>query len=197
MTDSTKKARFELLAMPHMDAAYNLARWLTGNTHDAEDITQEAFMRAFRFFDGFRGEDPRTWLLKIVRNTYYTYVRRQRGEGGSTEFDEELHSLPEGDAAEAMARVDANPESIFARAEDVKVLDKAIAELPVEYREALVLRELEDLSYREIALALEVPIGTVMSRLARARRLVLDNFNRRSGGNDGLQRNDGAVRRIR
>ena len=198
MTDPTTKARFELLAMPHMDAAFNLARWLTGNTHDAEDVVQEAFMRAFRFFDSFRGEDARTWLLKIVRNTYYTQLRRERAQPGSTEFDEEFHSLAEDDATlPAMGRADANPEAALARMEDLRLVDRALAELPVEYREALVLRELEDLSYKEIAAALNVPMGTVMSRLTRARRLLLEIFNRMSGGNNGLQTSSGTVRRIR
>ena len=198
MTDPTTKARFELLAMPHMDAAFNLARWLTGNTHDAEDVVQEAFLRAFRFFDSFRGEDARTWLLKIVRNTYYTQLRRERAQPGSTEFDEEFHSLAEDDATlPAMGRADANPEAALARMEDLRLVDRALAELPVEYREALVLRELEDLSYKEIAAALNVPMGTVMSRLTRARRLLLEIFNRMSGGNNGLQTSSGTVRRIR
>ena len=198
MTDPTTKARFEQLALPHLDAAYNLARWLTGNTHDAEDVVQEAFLRAFRFFASFRGDDPRTWLLRIVRNTYYTQLRRERAQPGSTEFDEEFHSFADDDATlPSMGRADANPEAAYARMEDMRLVDRALGELPVEYREALVLRELEDLSYKEIAAALNVPMGTVMSRLTRARRLLLETFNRMSGGNDGLQTSRATVRRIR
>jgi len=107
---------------------------------------------------------------------------------GPAEFDEELHSLGGDDALPAMGRVDANPESIVARAEDVRLLDRALAALPVEFREALVLRELEDLSYKEIAAALDIPIGTVMSRLARARRLLLDSFRTLTGESHGMQR---------
>jgi RNA polymerase sigma factor (sigma-70 family) len=197
VTDSNHEARFKQVAMPHLDAAYNLARWLTGNSEDAEDVTQEAFLRAFKFFDGFRGEDARTWLLKIVRNTYYTQWRRARLRDESTEFDEDLHSLGDDDAPGAMGRLDANPESIVSRGEDIRMLDRALEELPVEYREALVLREIEDLSYKEIAAAMEVPIGTVMSRIARGRRLLLESFKRLGGENHGLQRSQSPASRIR
>src|ERR1051325_4852593 len=104
VSESTKETRFHQLAMPHMDAAYNLARWLTGNQHDAEDVTQEAFLRAFRFFDGFRGEDARTWLLRIVRNTYYTQWRQARSSSGSTVFDEDIHSFKEDESLPAFGR---------------------------------------------------------------------------------------------
>jgi RNA polymerase sigma-70 factor, ECF subfamily len=180
MSDS-RKQRFQHVALPHLDAAYSLARWLTGNSHDAEDITQEAFMRAFRFFDSFRGEDPRSWLLKIVRNTYYSHWRRSRGRDEPTEFDEALHSLGEIAYLPATSRADSDPESIHSRAQDMKLLHTALEGLPADYREALVLREIEDLSYKQIAAALDVPIGTVMSRIARARRLLLEAFNRLGG----------------
>ena len=174
--------RFRQVVMPHMDAAFNLARWLTGNGHDAEDVTQEAFLRAFKFFDGFRGEDARTWLLKIVRNTFYTQWRRARGRDESTAFDEELHSLNDGDESFPMAAgANDDPESVLTRTQDIKLLDRALAEIPTEYREALVLREIEDLSYKQIASAIDVPIGTVMSRLARGRRLLLQEFRRLGG----------------
>src|SRR5690348_6388154 len=169
--------------MPHMDAAYNLARWLSGNVHDAEDVTQEAFLRAYKFFEGFRGDDGRTWLLKIVRNTFYTQWRRSRGRDESTEFDEDVHSVADdAEAAPMSASASDDPESVLSRTQDIRLLDRALEAIPCEYREALVLREIEDLSYKQIASALDVPIGTVMSRLARGRRLLLREFRRLGGG---------------
>jgi RNA polymerase sigma-70 factor, ECF subfamily len=181
VTKTDPALRFQQLVMPHMDAAYNLARWLAGNAHDAEDITQEAFLRAFKFFDSLRGDDAKMWLLKIVRNTFYSQWRRARGRDESTEFDEQIHSLGDGDGIAGAGRADDNPEAILARGEDMRLLDRALDEIPVEYREALVLREIEDLSYKEIAAAMEVPIGTVMSRIARGRRLLLRTFHRLNG----------------
>ena len=163
MDTATHSRKFEQAVMPHMDAAFNLARWLCGNSHDAEDIAQEAALRAFRFFESFRGDDARAWLLRIVRNTYYSAWRRHRAHDVSTEFDEEVHSV--GDVRD-------DPESIHLRGQEIRRLDAALAALPTEYREAIVLRELEDLSYKEIAAVLDVPIGTVMSRISRARRLL-------------------------
>ena len=146
--------------MPHLDAAYNLARWLTRNDHDAEDLVQEAYLRAYKFFDRFRGEHGRPWLLAVVRNTCYTWLQRHRGHAPAAEFDERIHSTD----AEAL-----NPETLALRQEDVELLRRALEELPVELREVLVLGELEGLSYKEIAGIAGVPLGTVMSRLARAR----------------------------
>ncbi len=180
MNEDQPTASFEQVAMPHLDAAYNLARWLAGNDHDAEDVTQEAMLRALRFFDGFRGGDARTWLLTIVRNTYYSHWRRARGRDEATEFDEELHSM--GDDALRFAAHGANPEHIHARTQDVKLLDRALGEIAAEYREALVLREIEDLSYQEISDVLAVPMGTVMSRISRGRRLLREAFERLSAG---------------
>jgi RNA polymerase sigma-70 factor (ECF subfamily) len=197
MTDSDQAARFQKMALPHMDAAYNLARWLTGNIQEAEDVTQEAFLRAYKFFGSFRGEDARTWLLAIVRNVFYTQWRRTKSAGSSTEFDEEMHSFSDDESLPEMGRSDTNPESILSRHDDMRLLDQALQALPVEYREAIVLRELEDLSYKEIAATLEIPIGTVMSRLARARRLLLDSFKRLSKGNHELQPSQNPVVRIR
>ena len=188
MTDSDSAARFQQVVLPYMDAAYNLARWLTGSTEEAEDVTQEAFLRAFKFFDTFRGDDARTWLLAIVRNVFYTQWRRARTAGPTTEFDEDMHSFADDEALPEMGRANTNPESIVSRQDDIRLLDQALAMLPAEYREALVLREVEDLSYKEIAAALGVPIGTVMSRLARARRLMLESFNRLTRGNHESQR---------
>lgn len=158
-----------------MDAAYNLARWLCGNAEDAEDIVQEAYLRALRFSSGFRDGEPRAWLLTIVRNTYYSEYRKRRGMP-SVSYDEELHAIDSDDPPPTMGAVAADPEAILSRMEDARLLQRALEDLAPNFREALVLREIEDLSYKEMAAVLEVPIGTVMSRLARARRLLLDRF---------------------
>jgi len=146
--------------MPCLDAAHNLARWLTRNDHDAEDLVQEAMLRAFRYFESFRGERGRQWLLTIVRSTFYTRLEKNRGN--------ELHEPMNGEALE-IASYEAGPEEMAQRHETALVLRNAIEELPLEFREVLVLREFEGCSYREIADTVNVPIGTVMSRLARAR----------------------------
>jgi RNA polymerase sigma-70 factor (ECF subfamily) len=158
--DDSRLARFEQAILPHLDAAYNLARWLTRRDQDAEDVVQEAYLRAFQFFGSFRGGDGRTWLLTIVRNTCYTWLRKNRVTEQSASFEEEKHSP---------AFADSNPEAILLRAEDAEMLRKTLGELPAEYREVLVLRELEELSYKELAQVTGMPIGTVMSRLARGR----------------------------
>ena len=144
--------------MPHLDAAYNLAHWLIRNASDAEDVVQEAFLRAFKFFDGFHGGNSRAWLLAIVRNVTYDWLRTNSRNGELVEFDEELHAPEESDF-----------ESQELRAEQQQVVRQAIQELPVGYREVTILRELEGVSYKEIAEIVRVPVGTVMSRLARAR----------------------------
>ncbi|MDB6028031.1 MAG: polymerase subunit sigma [Verrucomicrobiales bacterium] len=158
MEEKDKLARFEQCMMPHMDAAYNLARWLTGNEPDAQDVVQQAFLRAFKFFGGFRGGDSRSWLLRIVRNSFYDWVGKQRPL--DTSFDEDLHGI----ATESPA-----PDAALLEKADKQLVHEAIGQLPAEYREVLVMRELEDLSYKEIADVADLPIGTVMSRLARAR----------------------------
>ena len=152
---------FEQTILPHLDAAYNLARWLTGNERDAEDVTQEACLRAFKFFDGFRGGDARAWLLTIVRRTTWSWLQSNRRHEEAVEFDEELHGGQD---------FSANPEETLARAGDAEAVRQAIAALPAVFREVLVLRELEGCSYKEIADIAGVPIGTVMSRITRARR---------------------------
>jgi RNA polymerase sigma-70 factor (ECF subfamily) len=157
--EDSKQARFEELIMPHLDAAYNLARWLTRNEHDAEDVVQDAFLRAFKFFDGFHGSNSRSWLLSIVRNATFDWLKRNRKSELTAVFDEELHSQ---DAAEQAG-------SSLAGA-DQEMVRKSIEELPVEFREVTILRELEGMSYKEIAEITGAPIGTVMSRLARARK---------------------------
>jgi RNA polymerase sigma-70 factor (ECF subfamily) len=160
---------FEELVLPHLDAAYNLARWLTRNTHDADDVVQEAYLRAFRFFGGFHGGDARTWLLKIVRNTCYTWLHKNRVQQTAAPFDEQVHT----DIAESR-----NPETLLLRKAAGQSLNRALEELPTAFREVLVLLEVEGLSYKEIAEVLGIPIGTVMSRLARARRRLRESLSR-------------------
>lgn len=153
-------ARFEQVVLPHLDSAYNLARWLTGNDHDAEDVVQEAYLRAVKFFDGFRGGDARPWLLTVVRHACYDWLDRNRSHQPLAVFDEELHSN-QGDSLD--------PAQLLLRQQDCEMLRDALGELPVEFREVLVLRELEGLSYKDIGTVTNLPPGTIMSRLARAR----------------------------
>jgi len=159
-------ARFESLAMPHLNAAYNLARWLTHNDHDAEDVVHESVIRAMRYIGSFRGESARAWLLQIVRNTTFSWLRENRS-ADVVALDDNDDSLQQVAAPSAE-----EPPALAMRNADRRQINDAIAALPVVYREALVLRELEDLSYAEIARIADVPIGTVMSRLARARALM-------------------------
>jgi RNA polymerase sigma-70 factor (ECF subfamily) len=154
---------FERTVLPHLDAAYNLARWLAGNDHDAQDVAQEASLRAFRFLGSFRGENARAWLLSIVRNTFYTWLRKNRPPEKTVEINDETLDIEDASANAGTV----NPQ--FADADAVR---RVIAELPVEFREIVILREMEGFSYKEIADLAEVPIGTVMSRLARARKLL-------------------------
>jgi RNA polymerase sigma-70 factor (ECF subfamily) len=160
LSEPSKRSRFEATVLPHLDAAYNLARWLTRDGHDAEDVVQEAFCRAFQFFDGYRGGDARAWLLQVVRRTCYTWLARERGREPTLSYDDELH----GEASEAL-----NPEKLVLRRADQEMLREAVEALPLPFREVIVLRELEGLSYQEIAAVAGIPVGTVMSRLARAR----------------------------
>jgi RNA polymerase sigma-70 factor (ECF subfamily) len=154
---------FEETVLPYLDAAYNLARWLAGNDHDAQDVTQEASLRAFKYFGGFRGENPRAWLLTIVRNTFYNWLQKNRPPEIFGELDEE---------ALAVEDASTNVETINLRQADAESVRRAIEKLPVEFREMIILREMEGFSYKEIADLSDVPIGTVMSRLARARKLL-------------------------
>jgi RNA polymerase sigma-70 factor (ECF subfamily) len=156
----------------HLDAAYNLARWLMRNEHDAEDVVQEAYLKAFRHLAGFRGDDGRAWLLAIVRNTCYDRLK-QSGVQNHSAFDEGIPS--DGQSA-------ANPEASLLKQEKAKLLREALGALPAEYREVLVLRELEELSYVEIAKVTKIPIGTVMSRLSRARKQLQESFLHRAPG---------------
>jgi len=167
--------RFEQCALPHLDAAFNLARWLVGNDSDAQDVVQEAFLRALKYFDSFHGTDARGWLLTVVRNTSYTWLRENRIEDLTVSMDEDGFDSMQS-AHEALSEANGfgisapNPETQFIQQADDDLLRLAIAQLPVEFREAMVLRELEDLSYKQIAAITGVPVGTVMSRLARARK---------------------------
>lgn len=147
--------------MPHLDAAYNLARWLTRNEADAEDVVQEAYLRAFKFFGGFHGSDGRSWLLAIVRNTSYTWLQNNRFPELTVLVDDELHQVESKDL---------NPDALLQQSANRQMVKQALEELPVEFREVLVLRELEEMSYKQIASITELPIGTVMSRLARGRK---------------------------
>jgi RNA polymerase sigma-70 factor (ECF subfamily) len=160
MTGQNSSGTFEQAALPHLDAAYNLAFWLTRNEQDAEDVVQEAFLRAFRFYAGFRGGDARVWLLKIVRNTCYTWLHENRPLQHAAEFDEAL-SLPDSHIP--------NPEQAVLQNDTRALLRKALEKLPPDYREVLILRELEGMSYKEIAGVTGIPAGTVMSSLYRGR----------------------------
>ena len=161
MEAQNKLASFEEAVLPHLDAAYNLARWLTHNATDAEDVVQEAYLRAFRFFGGFHGADGRSWLLAIVRNTCYTWLQHNRSPELSIPLDDELREIESKDL---------NPEALLLQSADTLMVRQALTDLPVEFREVLVLRELEEMSYREIASITDLPLGTVMSRLARGRK---------------------------
>ena len=153
------RSEFEEVFLPHLDAAYNLARWLTRDPTDADDVVQESFMRAFRFFNGFHGGDSRAWLLKIVRNTCYTWLRKNRPSEIVYELDEDRHESVTGD-----------PEAVLQENIDKQFLRKLLDKLPPAHREIIVLRDLEGLSYKEISSVTDLPLGTVMSRLARARK---------------------------
>jgi RNA polymerase sigma-70 factor (ECF subfamily) len=147
--------------LPHLDSAYNLARWLVQNAHGAEDVAQEAYLRALRYFDSFHGGDARAWLLTIVRNTGYRWLQDNRARQATTDFDEQFHSG---------GIEDASPETFLIQNANHELVEQALRNLPVRLREVLVLRELQDLSYKEISGVIGVPMGTVMSRLSRARQ---------------------------
>jgi RNA polymerase sigma-70 factor (ECF subfamily) len=157
--DSQDRARFEQVVLPHLDAAFNLSRWLLRSRADSEDVAQEALLRAFRFFRGFNGGDARAWLLQIVRNTCYTWLEKNRQVELMTEFDEDLHQ-----------QSSTTPEALAIAGDNRERLARALETLPVRFREVIILRELEGCSYKEIAAITSVPIGTVMSALARARQ---------------------------
>jgi len=166
VTESDDLRRFEVLVLPHLDAAYNLARWLTRNDQDAQDVVQDASMRAMRYFGGFRGDQARPWWLQIVRHTCYAWLKENRpAEVVAFDDDEDAWRELAAPAAD-------EPHAIAVRNADRAQINQAIAALPIAYREVLVLRELEDLPYKDIARIADIPVGTVMSRLARARGLL-------------------------
>ena len=163
--NQAQRLRFQALVLPHLDDAVNLAWWLAGNRADAEDIVQEAVLRAFKYFDRFSGDKPRPWLLAIVRNTCSSWMVKNRPR----------HLTLVGEPQEAVgpeAETAPSPEQQSERRELGREIDRAVAALPPDFREAILLREVEDLSYKEIAAVLDIPIGTVMSRIARARKLL-------------------------
>lgn len=166
-TDARADAtRFEQVVLPHLNAAFNLARWLVRNPHDAEDIVQEAYLRAFKFWGGYEGGDARAWLLKIVRNASYSFLEKNRPAELAEEFDERLH-IADADVPTI--------EATLVQSAENKMLRAALEALPVNFRETVILRELEGLSYKEIAAVMEVPIGTVMSSLARGRLMLRES----------------------
>lgn len=172
MPEPSSANRFEEVALRHLPAAYNLARWLVRNEQDAEDVVQEAYLRAYKFFSGYRGGESRTWLLTIVRNTSYSWLQRNRAR----ELNEPLD-----DAQEDLISDFADPEIRLVQDADVQMVRAALAEMPLEFREVLVMRELEELSYKEIAAIADLPIGTVMSRLARGRKRLHSLLTTRMG----------------
>ena len=171
--DTPKLALFEETIAPHLDAAYNLARWLTRNDQDAEDVVQEASLRAFRYFDGFKGGDGKAWLLAVVRNTCRTWNRRWKGSAAMVAFDERTHGRD---------RAEVDAESKLLQEAELAPLRDCLETLAPEYREVLVLRELEELCYKDIAKVVGVPVGTVMSRLSRGRSRLADCITARVKG---------------
>jgi RNA polymerase sigma-70 factor (ECF subfamily) len=167
----SRHSEFSRSVMPHLDAAYNLARWLTRNDHDAEDVVQEAMVRAYRFFESLREADARPWLLAIVRNTGYTWLQKNR-PADVVPIDDASTLASDVVTIGHMSPMESNPEVIVLQSANRKLVNQALEDLPVGYREVLVMRELEDLSYKEIASVAGIPIGTVMSRLSRGRDLL-------------------------
>ena len=177
MDEQSRARRFEQIFVAHLDAAYNFARWLTRDERNAEDVVQEACLRAFKSLDTFHGDSGRAWLLAIVRNTYFTWYTKNKAEAVNVPFDEDGtiaggHELADLDGS--IGSID----RILQQRDARRLVNAALDQLPEEFREVIVLRELEDLSYKEIAAIARVPLGTVMSRLARARKLMLQHLQR-------------------
>jgi RNA polymerase sigma factor (sigma-70 family) len=175
LDEQSKVRRFESIFVAHLDAAYDFARWLTRDERNAEDVVQEACLRAFKSLESFHGENGRAWLLAIVRNTYYTWFRRNQPQASSVPFDEETMAAESGELADA-GGAGASLDQVLQQRDARRLVNRALEQLPEEFREVIVLRELEELSYKEIAAIARIPLGTVMSRLARARKLLLQHL---------------------
>ncbi len=171
--------QFDVMMRPHIKAAYNLARWLTGNPDDAADVVQESFIRAIKFFDTYRGNGARPWLLAIVRNTSFNWLAKKRNQKivALPEADNDRDNIPH-----ELIDDSADPEINLVQKEAAATMDELIRALPVIYREVVILREVEELSYKEIAEVTGMPVGTVMSRLARARKAIQQHWNTRAKG---------------
>jgi len=175
-----RRRRFELEVLPHLDAAYRFARWLARSSDDVDDIVQEAILRAYRGFDALRGPDVKVWLLTIVRNCHST-ARKQQQRRALVTLPEEYDALD----GQALIATAPDPESASIRRDEERTLERLIAGLPDDYRDILILREIEDMGYREIATIIKVPIGTVMSRLARARAVLRKHWLGQAEGDSG------------
>jgi RNA polymerase sigma factor (sigma-70 family) len=175
LDEQSKVRRFESIFVAHLDAAYDFARWLTRDERNAEDVVQEACLRAFKSLESFHGENGRAWLLAIVRNTYYTWFRRNQPQASSVPFDEETMAGEAVELAEA-GGFGASLDQVLQQRDARRLVNRALEQLPEEFREVIVMRELEELSYKEIAAIARIPLGTVMSRLARARKLLLQHL---------------------
>jgi RNA polymerase sigma-70 factor (ECF subfamily) len=174
----SRLSRFEEVVLPHLDAAFNMARWLTRNDHDAEDVVQEAFLRAMRYFDRLKGTEARPWLLAIVRNTCFTWLEKNR-PSDLVGLDDAGPISSDMESAGHMSVTESNPEVILLQSANRKLVNQALEELPVGYREVIVMREIEDLSYKDIAAIAGIPAGTVMSRLSRGREMLRQSIESR------------------
>lgn len=176
LDEQGRNEKFERLFVAHLDAAHDLARWLTRDEKNAEDVVQEAYLRAFKFIGSFRGDNARVWLLAIVRNTYYTWLRKNYAQGLNVPLDEESLDAHDSEAGSFGSDAGHSAEELLHQKDAKRLINQALEQLPDEFREVIVLRELEDLSYKEIAAVADIPLGTVMSRLARARKLLLQHL---------------------
>ena len=177
LDQQSRVRRFEEIFVTHLDAAYDLAHWLTRDERNAEDVVQEACLRAFKFLDSFHGENGRSWLLAIVRNTYYTWLEKNQSQMLNIPFDEDTLEAEGSDLAAMEYGANNNSiDRVLQQEDSRRLVNRALDQLPTEFREVIVLRELEDMSYKEIAAVANIPLGTVMSRLARARKLLLQHL---------------------